>query len=206
MKSFADLIQEVQDPGLCHQCGGCVAFCSAINYGALELGADGRPRYRDREKCIECGICHSICPVVHELDEDTKELVSWSAPLGRVMGKAVARAGARLLLAATGFVYGPENIGVVAASGCNFCTAYPYNPFAVPLTNSLVDFACTLDGHLGGCVNPHCVIWDIARACPLVPEAGGRFTDLHGEALRLELHPDHYHRSYAVVGGPPRRP
>jgi coenzyme F420 hydrogenase subunit beta len=94
MKTFADLIQEVQEPGLCHQCGGCVAFCNAINYGALELGPDGRPRFSNKEKCIECGICYSICPVIHELDEDTKELVSWSAPLGRVMGSAVARAAA----------------------------------------------------------------------------------------------------------------
>ena len=92
MKTFADLIKEVQEPGLCHQCGGCVAFCSAINYGALELGADGRPRYSNKEKCIECGICHSICPVIHELDEDTKKLVSWSAPMGHIMGNAVARA------------------------------------------------------------------------------------------------------------------
>jgi coenzyme F420 hydrogenase subunit beta len=92
MKTFTDLIHEVQEPGLCHQCGGCVAFCTAINYGALELGPDGRPRYSNKEKCIECGICHSICPVIHELDEDTKELVSWSAPMGHVMGNAVARA------------------------------------------------------------------------------------------------------------------
>ncbi len=92
MKTFTHLIQEVQEKGLCHQCGGCVAFCTAINYGALELGEDGRPRYRDREKCIECGICHSICPEIHELDEDVKNLVSWTAPMGRVLGTALTRA------------------------------------------------------------------------------------------------------------------
>jgi coenzyme F420 hydrogenase subunit beta len=37
MKTFTDLIQEVQEKGLCHHCGGCVSFCTAINYGALEL-------------------------------------------------------------------------------------------------------------------------------------------------------------------------
>lgn len=92
MKTFTHLIQEVQEKGHCHHCGGCVAFCTAINYGALELGADGRPRYRDKEKCIECGICYSICPEVSELDEETKKLVSWNAPMGRILGTATARA------------------------------------------------------------------------------------------------------------------
>ena len=62
MKTFFNLIQEVQKPGRCHHCGGCVTFCTAINYGALELGEDGKPRYKDIEKCIECGLCYSICP------------------------------------------------------------------------------------------------------------------------------------------------
>jgi len=60
MKTFAHLIQEVQEKGLCHHCGGCVAFCTANNYRALELGEAGRPRYRNKEKCIECGICYSM--------------------------------------------------------------------------------------------------------------------------------------------------
>lgn len=92
MKSFTDLIREVRDKGRCHHCGGCVAFCSAINYGALELGEDGRPRYRDMDKCIECGICYHICPEIGELDEETRNLVSWEAPMGRILGTAVARA------------------------------------------------------------------------------------------------------------------
>lgn len=92
MKTFTDLILEVQEKGLCHHCGGCVAFCSAINYGALELGEDGRPRYRDKDKCIECGICYSICPEIGDLEEETRNLVSWNEPMGRILGTAVARA------------------------------------------------------------------------------------------------------------------
>ena len=92
MKTFFNLVQEVQKPGLCHHCGGCVTFCTAINYGALELDENGRPRYKDMERCIECGICHSICPEVHELDEEQKRLVSWSAPMGRVLDANIARA------------------------------------------------------------------------------------------------------------------
>ena len=92
MKTFYHLMKEVQEPGLCHHCGGCVTFCTAINYGALESGPDGRPRYKDKDKCIECGLCYSICPVVNELDEETKRLVGWSAPIGRVLKMTVARA------------------------------------------------------------------------------------------------------------------
>lgn len=92
MKTFFNLIQEVQKPGLCHHCGGCVTFCTAVNYGALELGQDGKPRYKDIEKCIECGLCYSICPEIHELEEETKRMVAWSAPMGRILGTSVARA------------------------------------------------------------------------------------------------------------------
>jgi len=91
MKTFFNLVQEVQKPGLCHHCGGCVTFCTAINYGALELSADGRPRFKDMEKCIECGLCYMICPEIHELDEEQKRIVSWSAPIGRIIDTTIAR-------------------------------------------------------------------------------------------------------------------
>jgi coenzyme F420 hydrogenase subunit beta len=91
MKTFADLIEEVQKPGLCHHCGGCVTFCTAINYGALAQDEDGRPYYRDRDKCIECGICYAICPEIKEHEEETKRHVSWHPPMGRIMGTTIAR-------------------------------------------------------------------------------------------------------------------
>jgi coenzyme F420 hydrogenase subunit beta len=92
MKTFFDLIQEVQKPGLCHRCGGCVTFCSAVNYGALELDPDGKPRYGEIEKCIECGLCHAICPEIDELEKETRERVGWTTPIGRVVEVTVARA------------------------------------------------------------------------------------------------------------------
>ncbi len=92
MKTFFDLIQEVQKPGLCHRCGGCVTFCTAINYGALVIDPDGKPRYGEIEKCIECGLCHSICPEIDELDQETKRRAAWSEPMGRVIETIVARA------------------------------------------------------------------------------------------------------------------
>lgn len=91
MKTFADLVKEVQEPGLCHHCGGCVTFCTAINYGALAMDENGKPRYQDRDKCIECGICYAICPEIHEHEEETRRHVSWNPPIGRVIGTTVAR-------------------------------------------------------------------------------------------------------------------
>lgn len=49
----------------------------------------------------------------------------------------------RMMLAATGFVYGKENIGIVNATGCStvYASTYPYNPYLVPWTNSLFENA-----------------------------------------------------------------
>jgi coenzyme F420 hydrogenase subunit beta len=92
MKTFNNLIEDVQKPGLCHRCGGCVTFCTAINYGALELDSEGKPRYADEAKCIECGLCYSICPEIDELDEETKKRLTWRPPIGRVIETGIARA------------------------------------------------------------------------------------------------------------------
>ena len=92
MKTFDDLIQEVQKPGLCHRCGGCVTFCTAINYAALELDQEGKPRYADADKCIECGLCYTICPEIDEMDAEIQARLGWHLPVGRVLETAVARA------------------------------------------------------------------------------------------------------------------
>ena len=61
---------------------------------------------------------------------------------GSCMGCGEATA-LRMMLAATGFVYGQENIGIVAATGCNtvYTSTYPYNPYTVSWTNSLFENA-----------------------------------------------------------------
>lgn len=61
---------------------------------------------------------------------------------GSCMGCGEASA-LRMMLAATGFQYGRENIGIVAATGCNtvYTSTYPYNPYLVPWTNSLFENA-----------------------------------------------------------------
>ncbi|MDK9709364.1 MAG: Coenzyme F420 hydrogenase/dehydrogenase, beta subunit C-terminal domain [Desulforhopalus sp.] len=90
MKTFFDLKQEVRATGRCHGCGGCVTFCTAVNYGALHM-VDNVPRYKSVEKCIDCGLCYKICPVITEMNEPVKKLVEWSAPMGRVLDVTVAQ-------------------------------------------------------------------------------------------------------------------
>ncbi|MBF0201335.1 MAG: Coenzyme F420 hydrogenase/dehydrogenase, beta subunit C-terminal domain [Desulfamplus sp.] len=92
MKTFFNLVQDVQKIGLCHRCGACVTFCTAINYGALKIDDDGKPVYGDMEKCIECGLCYAICPEIDDLDEETKRHAAWSQPIGRVIESTVLRA------------------------------------------------------------------------------------------------------------------
>ena len=61
---------------------------------------------------------------------------------GSCMGCGEATA-LRMMLAATGFQYGQENVGMVAATGCNtvYTSTYPYNPYKVSWTNSLFENA-----------------------------------------------------------------
>jgi pyruvate ferredoxin oxidoreductase beta subunit len=61
---------------------------------------------------------------------------------GSCMGCGEATA-LRMMLAATGFLYGREGVGIVAATGCNtvYTSTYPYNPYAVSWTNSLFENA-----------------------------------------------------------------
>ncbi len=92
LKTFRDLMEEVHRPGLCHQCGGCVTFCSAMNYGALEFSERGRPRFRDPEKCIECGVCYMICPAIGLLDDQVKRRIAWHPPMGKIARLSVVRA------------------------------------------------------------------------------------------------------------------
>ncbi len=61
---------------------------------------------------------------------------------GSCMGCGEATA-LRMMLAATGFLYGQDSIGIVAATGCNtvYTSTYPYNPYKVSWTNSLFENA-----------------------------------------------------------------
>ncbi|MFX1449408.1 MAG: Coenzyme F420 hydrogenase/dehydrogenase, beta subunit C-terminal domain [Promethearchaeota archaeon] len=81
-KTFADLIKEVHEKGLCGRCGGCVSFCSAGDFGVIELKEEGPPVYINKDKCLECGICYLICPQVLVFKDELKTKYEFEYPLG----------------------------------------------------------------------------------------------------------------------------
>ena len=80
--SFENLLTEVVEKNLCNKCGGCVSFCSANGISALEIGENGFPKFTDKEKCLECGICYLICPQTRRLDEELKSQFNWKEQIG----------------------------------------------------------------------------------------------------------------------------
>jgi myo-inositol-1(or 4)-monophosphatase len=65
-------------------------------------------------------------------------------------------------------------------------------------TNSLIDFCYTTEGRFGGCINLNTKIWDIVPVSLMLPEAGGKLTDLKGNKIQFRLNEvDH---TYAVLG------
>ena len=95
IKGFRDLVAEVQEKGICGKCGGCLAFCSAGEFGALAAGADGTPVMADESKCLHCGICYLICPQTKALDRELREKTGWKAPIGPHRKLVSARARSR---------------------------------------------------------------------------------------------------------------
>src|SRR5574337_486369 len=137
------------DPTKCKGCAECVEVCGTLGYHALTMVKKDEttlPRYRNyfnffrqvgatpRKYINERALADMM------LHEEAALLYVGGA--GSCMGCGEATA-IRMMLAATGFVYGAEAIGIVAATGCNtvYSSTYPYNPYLVPWTNSLFENA-----------------------------------------------------------------
>ena len=134
------------DPDKCKGCGECLTACGSHN--ALKMAA----KHDVKMPAYDAGMkLYRELPETpaHYLNEKSLgdmmlagRSLLFAGGAGSCMGCGEATA-VRLLLSATGFVYGPESMGVVAATGCNtvFGSTYPYNPYAVPWTNSLFENA-----------------------------------------------------------------
>jgi pyruvate/2-oxoacid:ferredoxin oxidoreductase beta subunit/NAD-dependent dihydropyrimidine dehydrogenase PreA subunit len=136
------------DPTKCKGCAECVETCDDLGYHALEMipkQDDTVPLYKDTLEFFR-----SLPPTPEEFINErlpvdfmlAENALLFTGGAGSCAGCGETTA-LRMMLAATGYQYGPENIGLVAATGCNtvYGSTYPYNPYTVPWINSLFENA-----------------------------------------------------------------
>jgi pyruvate ferredoxin oxidoreductase beta subunit len=134
------------DPSKCKGCGECVEVCGS--HEALRMVRKKPSNLRRYRKDIAFFRSVPETPQEFVSEKALADMMLLDRSLlyvggaGSCMGCGEATA-IRMMLAATGFVYGRENIGIVAATGCNtvYGSTYPYNPFLVSWTNSLFENA-----------------------------------------------------------------
>ena len=132
------------DPTKCKGCAECVDACG--DHEALSMITkidDTIPKYQEAFDFFT-SLGDTPSEYINERVLVDMMLASdsllYTGGAGSCMGCGEGSA-LRMMLAATGFVYGKESIGIVAATGCNtvYGSTYPYNPFLVPWTNSLFE-------------------------------------------------------------------
>jgi len=134
------------DPTKCKGCAECVEACGDHNaLSMIEKEDDTLPLYKEAINFFR------KLPGTPEQYIQEKVLADMMLAERSLLyvGGAGSCAGCgeatslRMLMAAMGFVYGAENMAIVAATGCNtvYGSAYPYNPYLVPWTNSLFENA-----------------------------------------------------------------
>ncbi|MDH4122205.1 MAG: thiamine pyrophosphate-dependent enzyme [Deltaproteobacteria bacterium] len=137
------------DPTKCKGCGECVTVCGSHNALLMEPKEAGvLERYQNLftqitsvPKTPDRFLAKKL-PIDLMLDQDKTLLYVGGAGSCAGCGEATA---IRMMLASTGESHGRENIGIVAATGCNtvYGSTYPYNPYLVTWANSLFENAPT---------------------------------------------------------------
>ncbi len=134
------------DPTKCKGCAECVEACADLGYNALKMIQKEDKTVPIYQKSID--FFRSLPPTP---DEFINERVAVDMMLAEQSMLYVGGAGScagcgeatviRMWLAALGYVYGAENIGIAASTGCNtvYGSTYPYNPYIVPWSNSLFE-------------------------------------------------------------------
>ena len=135
------------DPTKCKGCGECVEVCG--DHQALRMIRKSPEVLEQARRSME----H-----FHSLPESSEHFIRERIPADRMLacekthlyvggagscsgcGEATAL---RMLMAQVGWQKGRENVGIVAATGCNtvYSSTYPYNPFLVSWINSLFENA-----------------------------------------------------------------
>ena len=137
------------DPTKCKGCSECVTVCGSHDALSMETKENGvLARYQMLYKHI-----HRVPPTPDRflakklpidvmLNQEKSLLYVGGAGSCAGCGEATA---IRMMLASTGEEYGRENIGIIAATGCNtvYGSTYPHNPYLVTWANSLFENAPT---------------------------------------------------------------
>jgi pyruvate ferredoxin oxidoreductase beta subunit len=136
------------DPTKCKGCAECVETCDDLGYHALEMirkQDDTVPLYMDTLEFFR-----GLPPTPEEFINDrlpvdfmlAERALLFTGGAGSCAGCGETTA-LRMMLAATGYQYGPDSIGLVTATGCNtvYGSTYPFNPYMVPWMNSLFENA-----------------------------------------------------------------
>ena len=138
------------DPTKCKGCGECVEVCGS--HEALEMAPkdDGflstltarMESMRALPETPDRFLVRNL-PIDSMLREDRSLLYVGGAGSCAGCGEATA---IRMMLAATGEAYPREDIGIIAATGCNtvYGSTYPHNPYRVTWSNSLFENAPTV--------------------------------------------------------------
>lgn len=137
------------DPTKCKGCSECVEACADLGFNALKMIEKEDTTVPIYEKSIN--FFRDLPPTPEKYINERVMMDMMLAEQSMLyVGGAGSCAGCgeatviRMWMAALGFHYGAENIGIVAATGCNtvYGSTYPYNPYIVPWTNSLFENAC----------------------------------------------------------------
>lgn len=134
------------DPTKCKGCAECVDACG--NHGALTMLTKEGNTLPTYQKAFQFYKRLPETPKTYINERLLSDMMLAERSMlfvggaGSCMGCGEATA-LRMMLAATGFVYGKENIGLVNSTGCStvYASTYPYNPYLVPWTNSLFENA-----------------------------------------------------------------
>ena len=132
------------DPTKCKGCAECVDACG--NHDALSMLMKDKPTLGQYENTFNFYRQLPETPAEYINDRLLSDMMLAERSLlyvggaGSCMGCGEGTA-LRMMLAATGFQYGKESIGIVNSTGCStvYASTYPYNPYLVPWTNSLFE-------------------------------------------------------------------
>ena len=132
------------DPTKCKGCAECVDACG--NHGALAmLQKDDRSLkqyqgmwdfYRKMPETPKSFINEKLLSDMMLAERSLLYVGGAGSCMGCGEGTAL-----RMMLAATGFQYRKEDIGLINSTGCStvYASTYPYNPYLVPWSNSLFE-------------------------------------------------------------------